>query len=149
MARTDPQVNFRIPAKLKDAIEAAAVASNRTVTAEIVHRLQDSFDENFVTVIEARAKPGPESKHFEFNADEIAEKVVARLEKIGQPSPNKVIIGSSDGIVQSLESMLEAAYLKYAKLVLGSVEMPVQTNPNPVQKGPQRSSNARKPLPKK
>lgn len=43
MARSDPQVNFRIPAELKEAIEAAAALSNRTVTAEIVSRLQASF----------------------------------------------------------------------------------------------------------
>lgn len=45
MARTDPQVNFRIPADLKNTIEQAAFKSHRTVTAEIVARLQQSFDQ--------------------------------------------------------------------------------------------------------
>jgi hypothetical protein len=52
MARTDPQVNFRIPAPLKDAIEAAAAASNRTVTAEIVSRLDESFTRSHAAQLE-------------------------------------------------------------------------------------------------
>ena len=40
MARNDPQVNFRIPADLKARLEAEALANNRTLTAELVARLQ-------------------------------------------------------------------------------------------------------------
>ena len=40
MARTDPQVNLRIPAELKDALDAAAEANKRSLTAEIVARLE-------------------------------------------------------------------------------------------------------------
>lgn len=40
MARNDPQVNFRIPAELKVRLEAEATANNRTLTAELVARLQ-------------------------------------------------------------------------------------------------------------
>ncbi|WP_047130019.1 Arc family DNA-binding protein [Xanthomonas arboricola] len=43
MARTDPQVNFRIPAALNEQLKEAATANNRTVTAELVHRLESSF----------------------------------------------------------------------------------------------------------
>ena len=43
MARNDPQVNLRLPADLKDQIEAAAIENRRTITAEVVARLQDSF----------------------------------------------------------------------------------------------------------
>lgn len=43
MARTDPQVNFRIPADLLDQIKEAAATNNRTITAELVDRLQNSF----------------------------------------------------------------------------------------------------------
>ena len=45
MARTDPQVNFRIPADLADRLKEAAAANNRTLTAELVHRLESSFSE--------------------------------------------------------------------------------------------------------
>lgn len=43
MARNDPQVNLRLPADLKDQIEAASIENRRTITAEVVARLQDSF----------------------------------------------------------------------------------------------------------
>lgn len=44
MARTDPQANLRIPADLKDALADAAKVANRSLNAEIVARLQQSFD---------------------------------------------------------------------------------------------------------
>lgn len=45
MARTDPQVNFRIPAELLEKIKVQAAANNRTITAELVSRLELSFGE--------------------------------------------------------------------------------------------------------
>jgi hypothetical protein len=44
MARNDPQVNLRLPAELKERIDAAAVGSNRSMNAEVVARLQASFE---------------------------------------------------------------------------------------------------------
>lgn len=44
MARNDPQVNFRIPADLKQALEAAALKNNRSFKAEIEFRLS-SWDD--------------------------------------------------------------------------------------------------------
>lgn len=44
MSRSDPQVNFRLPADLRDQLQASAVASGRTLTAEIIARLQGSFE---------------------------------------------------------------------------------------------------------
>jgi hypothetical protein len=43
MARTDPQVNFRIPAELLEQIKDSAEKNNRTITAEVVSRLQLTF----------------------------------------------------------------------------------------------------------
>ncbi|HBO3290780.1 Arc family DNA-binding protein [Pseudomonas aeruginosa] len=43
MSRSDPQVNFRMPAELKEKLEQAAAANHRSITAELVSRLQDSF----------------------------------------------------------------------------------------------------------
>lgn len=43
MARTDPQVNFRMPAELKDRLEASAKEAGRSTTAEIVTRLEESI----------------------------------------------------------------------------------------------------------
>ncbi len=43
MARSDPQVNFRIPAHLNDRLKEAAAEENRSITAELVTRLERSF----------------------------------------------------------------------------------------------------------
>jgi hypothetical protein len=43
MAQEYSQVNFRIPSKLKEDIEKAAFANNRSITSELVSRLEDSF----------------------------------------------------------------------------------------------------------
>lgn len=45
MARTDPQVNFRMPQALRDELERASRLNNRTLSAEIVARLSASFEQ--------------------------------------------------------------------------------------------------------
>jgi uncharacterized protein (DUF1778 family) len=40
MAREQPQVNLRLPAELKARLEEAAAANGRSLTAEMVYRLQ-------------------------------------------------------------------------------------------------------------
>lgn len=44
MARNDPQVNLRIPASLKAKIDEAAELNVRSMNAEIVSRLEMTFD---------------------------------------------------------------------------------------------------------
>lgn len=46
MARTDPQVNFRIPSELKDKLDNAAKENGRTLTAELILRLEMTFDQD-------------------------------------------------------------------------------------------------------
>ena len=46
MARTDPQMNLRVPMELKENIEKAALDNGRTITAEAVYRLEQSFEEH-------------------------------------------------------------------------------------------------------
>jgi len=43
MARTDPQFNLRVPVKLKQQVENAAKESGRSINAEAVFRLEQSF----------------------------------------------------------------------------------------------------------
>ncbi|ROR21728.1 Arc-like DNA binding dprotein [Comamonas sp. BIGb0124] len=43
MKQTDPQYKLRFPPELKEWVEAAASESGRSMNAEIVRRLQDSF----------------------------------------------------------------------------------------------------------
>lgn len=45
MAREDPHFRLRIPSALKARIEDAAKENNRSINAEIVLRLSESFDE--------------------------------------------------------------------------------------------------------
>lgn len=45
MARNDPQMNLRVPMELKESIEKAALDNGRTITAEAVYRLEQSFEE--------------------------------------------------------------------------------------------------------
>jgi hypothetical protein len=44
MKQTDPQFKLRLPSELKERLDAAASASNRSVTAEMVNRLSATFD---------------------------------------------------------------------------------------------------------
>lgn len=44
MARSDPQLNFRIPIDLRDKLEASAVAAKRSLTAELIDRLEQSYE---------------------------------------------------------------------------------------------------------
>ena len=44
MAREYSQVNFRIPTKLKEKIEESASTNDRSITAELVARLEQSFE---------------------------------------------------------------------------------------------------------
>jgi Arc-like DNA binding domain len=51
MARTDPQINIRIPLGLKEQLGAAARANTRTMNAEIVQRLEASFSDELWFVV--------------------------------------------------------------------------------------------------
>ena len=43
MARTDLQINIRIPHDLKERLDTAAGTASRSLTAEVVQRLERSF----------------------------------------------------------------------------------------------------------
>ncbi|WP_297394053.1 Arc family DNA-binding protein [Hydrogenophaga sp.] len=43
MARTDPTIYMRIPEELKEALDTAAAKNKRSLTAEVVDRLEQSF----------------------------------------------------------------------------------------------------------
>lgn len=49
MAQEYSQVNFRIPTKLKEDIEKAALTNNRSITSELVSRLEESFTPKTLT----------------------------------------------------------------------------------------------------
>ena len=43
MSKTDPQVNFRLPASLRERLQYSAAEAKRTLTAEMITRLEQSF----------------------------------------------------------------------------------------------------------
>lgn len=154
MKHDHPQFKLRLPPKLKESLEQEAEKNDRTLTAEIVARLQATFDETIVTTVEARASAGAEEKRFEFNADEIADKVVARLEGRAKPrTPDKVIIVGNMG----RDPTYRSAYEHYANVVVrgktvgsildGGVSLAAPRGNEPY--GPRKSSNVPKAPPKK
>lgn len=54
MTRTDPHFRLRIPADLKDRVEGAAQKNNRSINAEILSRLEGSFDTGDITELVRR-----------------------------------------------------------------------------------------------
>lgn len=74
MARTDPQVNFRIPAELKAKLEQAARDNGRSITNELVARLQASFEQ-----VEGEAPLGSRML-----SQELGEMIEQRLLRVSQ-----------------------------------------------------------------
>lgn len=57
MARTDPQVNIRMPEPLLERLRAAAQANGQTLAAEIISRLDASFPKSLnLLVLESRQR---------------------------------------------------------------------------------------------
>lgn len=64
MSRVDLQVNFRMPASLKDELEALAKRNRRSLTAEIVARLERSVGDTDEMGISDRDRLNPEHPFF-------------------------------------------------------------------------------------
>lgn len=80
MKRTDPQFKIRLPEDLKDRLETLAAREQRSVSAEIVARLQRTLDED-----DARAgTPRPEDVAAALGEDEDFARAVAQLGALGQ-----------------------------------------------------------------
>lgn len=52
MKQTDPQFKLRLPEDLKERVEVAAQESKRSMNAEIVHRLQSSFSNKSIQLVD-------------------------------------------------------------------------------------------------
>lgn len=57
MARTDPTIYMRIPQDLKEKLDAASAENRRSMTAEVVARLQASFDAPVLPDIVSNTRP--------------------------------------------------------------------------------------------
>jgi hypothetical protein len=73
MTSEDIQTNLRLPADLKERLRQAADTSNRSMNAEVVARLEDSFT--------AGAAPPVDDKTLDLFADKVAGKVVRALDE--------------------------------------------------------------------
>lgn len=78
MAPEISQVNFRMPTELKERLERGAKSNKRTLTAEIVARLEDSFRSNADIVM----------PHVDFAISQTIKKVFEELEKVGALVPS-------------------------------------------------------------
>lgn len=78
MARDDIQMNIRIPATLRELLERAARTAGRSLTVEIVHRLESSFPEHIETALLLRRQ---EEKALIERQMEEAERLLDRLEQ--------------------------------------------------------------------
>lgn len=89
MARSDPQLNFRCPAGLKEKLEAAAVESGRSVTQELVFRLERSFEGDSFT-------PSKRAELLRL-LDELLEEKAARYRQLSGLEPGQVKADHSAG----------------------------------------------------
>ena len=90
MARSDPQLNFRIPADLREMLETAAKENNRSLTGELIARLQASFGGNLQGSLGSLEMTGQMGSDAAFTpqqvtlmkevAAEVAKQVVLRFE---------------------------------------------------------------------
>lgn len=149
------QVSLLLPTDLLRKLEEAAKTEGHTLGQEVRGRLQATFDETVVTTIEARVRPGAEEKRFEFNADEIADRVVAKLSNPARTEADKDKV-----IIPMDQKGLVSHYLEFVRSIierresaLGSVLVTGdQRGPNELRGnepyGPPKSSNAKKRPPK-
>lgn len=95
MSREDPQMKIRLPADLKDQIEAASKNSGRSMNAEIVARLQESFhvlgtgSASMRMTAEGEGNATPIAS----SADQIADKVAERLDRMIVPFGEQALQG--------------------------------------------------------
>lgn len=136
------KVLVRMPDGMRDRLKEAAKTNNRTMNAEIVARLQATFDETVVTTVEARAK-AVDGEHFEFNADAIADKVMERLEGKASSSPNKVIIVGNLGRDPEERAFSKEVFQRYMD-ALNGYPLPDMKPRGNEPYGPKKSSNARR-----
>lgn len=134
MSREDPQMKIRLPADLKDQIEAASKNSGRSMNAEIVARLEASFHlygsgaASMQLIGEHQSQP---------TADDIADKVVERISRQKQ----LVVL---DSFTKDLEQRVADRFREHWQREFGYDP----NTPQAPQHGgpPKKSQNARKPL---
>lgn len=90
MARDDPHLRLRIPESLKDQVEASAKANNRSMNAEIISRLERSFDvDDGLVGLETRVANIEENETETYRRLEELERQISTLQEVtGMVDPN-------------------------------------------------------------
>ena len=88
MARDDPHFRLRFPDALREKVEAAAKANHRSMTAEIIARLEASFQSppQMGSIFGLGGPPGDEAKELVRKVDELiarADRLLGEKEKDG------------------------------------------------------------------
>ncbi|MDE5410511.1 Arc family DNA-binding protein [Acinetobacter baumannii] len=86
MAKDYSQVNFRMPSKLKELLEKKAKDNERSLTAEIVARLEESLDINEKIPTEVIKLINMSNKNLD-RATDLIEKLMARIEELETNKP--------------------------------------------------------------
>ncbi|MBJ2139258.1 Arc-like DNA binding dprotein [Delftia sp. 60] len=89
MKQTDPQYKLRLPQELKDLVEEAAKRTGRSMNAEVVARLQTTFEAPLLGRLSAATDPSleceePVSIYDIKMSAEAVERIEKRLERIEQ-----------------------------------------------------------------
>lgn len=81
MSRLEPQINLRVPAELKDKLDKAAKANRRSLTAEVVARLKQTFDQEEVGGVNIAA------------TGQVDKELMDRLRRMNTPGTQEYVLG--------------------------------------------------------
>lgn len=107
MSKEELQVNFRMPASLKWELEALAKRNRRSLTAEIVARLERSVSEPDEIGISDRDRMNPEHR---FYSPDAGEQIATRIHK------DRLTSGADD-VPLLQDDMLVAAMVRALRIV--------------------------------
>ena len=116
MSRVDLQVNFRMPASLKDELEALAKRNRRSLTAEIVARLERSISDTDEMGISDRDRMNPEHPFYLPATEQMPitrgvskEKLLASLDQDGPVTKKDLNSAVMDDMLKVLDAWQEGS----------------------------------------
>lgn len=137
MKQEDPQFKLRLPSELKQRIDVAAKENQRSVGAEIVARLQASFERVHSSHVQVG---GGEIDHgtrvalsaLEFTKDMLARLLGGVLELVPEADRSERLVVMATQIAKGIEFKDEAAFRKGLALLLDKPELAGPRTPESV-----------------